>query len=64
MNAAGIVDGIRRPLNHGRCEMYVQMNCVIVDADNANREELAASWSASGSCPSPSFPTLNRWLGS
>jgi pilus assembly protein CpaE len=38
--------------------MYVQMNCVIVDADNTNREELAAFLVRFGALPMAQFPTV------
>ncbi|MGD0388190.1 MAG: AAA family ATPase [Tepidisphaeraceae bacterium] len=38
--------------------MYVQMNCVIVDADNTNREELATFLVRFGALPVAQFPTV------
>jgi pilus assembly protein CpaE len=38
--------------------MYVQMNCVIVDADNTNREELAGFLSRFGALPVAQFPNV------
>jgi len=38
--------------------MYVQMNCVIVDADNTNREELATFLVRFGALPVAQFPNV------
>jgi pilus assembly protein CpaE len=38
--------------------MYVQMNCVIVDADNTNREELATFLVRFGALPVAQFPSV------
>jgi pilus assembly protein CpaE len=38
--------------------MYVQMNCVIVDADNTNREELASFLVRFGALPVAQFPNV------
>jgi pilus assembly protein CpaE len=38
--------------------MYVQMNCVIVDADNTNREELASFLVRFGALPVAQFPNI------
>jgi pilus assembly protein CpaE len=38
--------------------MYVQMNCVIVDADNTNREELASFLNRFGALPVAQFPNV------
>jgi pilus assembly protein CpaE len=39
--------------------MYVQMNCAIVDADNTNREELAAFLVRFGALPVAQFPNVD-----
>ncbi len=43
--------------------MYVQMNCVIVDADNTNREELAAFLVRFGALPVAQFPNVEPLAG-
>jgi pilus assembly protein CpaE len=43
--------------------MTVQMNCVIVDADNTNREELAAFLVRFGALPVAHFPTVEPLAG-
>jgi pilus assembly protein CpaE len=43
--------------------MHVQMNCVIVDADNTNREELAAFLVRFGAMPVAQFPTVDPLAG-
>jgi hypothetical protein len=43
--------------------MYVQMNCVIVDADNANREELASFLVRFGALPVAQFPNIEPLAG-
>ena len=40
--------------------MYVQMNCVIVDADNTNREELATFLVRFGALPVARFPNVEQ----
>lgn len=43
--------------------MYVQMNCVIVDADNTNREELASFLVRFGALPVAQFPNVEPLAG-
>lgn len=43
--------------------MHVQMNCVIVDADNTNREELAAFLVRFGAMPVAQFPNVDPLAG-
>lgn len=43
--------------------MHVQMNCVIVDADNTNREELAAFLVRFGALPVAHFPNVEPLAG-
>ncbi len=43
--------------------MYVQMNCVIVDADNTNREELASFLVRFGALPVAQFPNIEPLAG-
>jgi pilus assembly protein CpaE len=43
--------------------MHVQMNCVIVDADNTNREELAAFLVRFGAMPVAQFPNVEPLAG-
>jgi pilus assembly protein CpaE len=43
--------------------MHVQMNCVIVDADNTNREELAAFLVRFGALPVAHFPNVEPLVG-
>ncbi len=43
--------------------MYVQMNCVIVDADNTNREELAGFLVRFGALPVAQFATIDPLAG-
>jgi len=40
--------------------MYVQMNCVIVEPDNANREELAAFLANFGALPIAQLPNVDQ----
>ena len=39
--------------------MHVQMNCVIVDADNTNRDELAAFLTRFGALPVALLPNVD-----
>lgn len=47
-------------MSEGRSNMYVQMNCVIVDADNTNREELAQFLNRFGALAVAQFANVDQ----